>query len=475
MTSTELIERAENLSDLKNSDYINYNDKLSSLNESYKDLYSKITDNNDDYYVNQVVINLDSSMFTAPNEWLVPLPADFYKIRWLDGSQAQSPPQWMRIEKFPLSSKNQQSVPGYRIRGQYLWITQASDLFPIEIIRLGYYPPPVPITYPQDTVYFATEIAPDNLQYCSNNFYCEKFDVTNGTIIEQQQNMLYVYYNADTVTWELRCQSISDSQTYLLQTLTSAPTSVTYYKGYVYLIMNYDIWRAPTDLINPITLSQLSAYGDVRDFSVFDDQIYYARTSTTWRSNLDGNNAVLLLNRYTEDIGLIGHGPAATFTYLTSSGGDYYVGSKLMASGVLHGVTDRVNVYCVMSDLTLQKFVLNPDFTVAAQYQLQDEVIYMGNWWNGYLSVIDEEDQTLEAVSDQVDFDLVYPDNAAYELIAYQCAIDFMRKQGRDFTAQQARYAELWTRFRDTMMRDEYSHGRINNTRAQNAYNWWTW
>ncbi len=50
---------------------------------------------------------------------------------------------------------------------------------------------------------------------------------------------------------------------------------------------------------------------------------------------------------------------------------------------------------------------------------------------------------------------LVYPTNVIFELMAWQVAVDALRKQGREYADKQARFSELWNTFEGQLNRDE--------------------
>ena len=93
-----------------------------------------------------------------------------------------------------------------------------------------------------------------------------------------------------------------------------------------------------------------------------------------------------------------------------------------------------------------------------------------GQIWNDFIPITNTLNEVY-AISDITDTDLIYPTNEGYELLAYQCAIDFMRKAKGDFTALQVRYNEIMDRFIDQTKRDEYQTER-RMPEWQRAYNW---
>ena len=108
MTATQIITRALYLADLHNSDFVTWNDKSQSLFETYRDIYSSYVDSDYDFFLKDVEISLTPSML-APNEssgvqeYLVPLPSDFLRLRWVDYSGQQV---WQAMQKFQIIDKN---------------------------------------------------------------------------------------------------------------------------------------------------------------------------------------------------------------------------------------------------------------------------------------------------------------------------------------------------------------------------------
>jgi uncharacterized protein YpuA (DUF1002 family) len=76
------------------------------------------------------------------------------------------------------------------------------------------------------------------------------------------------------------------------------------------------------------------------------------------------------------------------------------------------------------------------------------------------------------AVSSIPDWEFSYPLNEVNEIIAYQCAIDFKRKQNADFSQLSVRMQELQQRFLDVMKRDEGLPQKIGNAYSQYDSQW---
>ena len=56
MTASSVIARGLSLADLQNSQFVTYQDQTNGLFEAYKDLYSSITANDDDYFINTLLL-----------------------------------------------------------------------------------------------------------------------------------------------------------------------------------------------------------------------------------------------------------------------------------------------------------------------------------------------------------------------------------------------------------------------------------
>ena len=157
MLASEIILRARHVADLPSSLFIDHNNELASLNESWKDIYAALLENDDDYYLSETTLTLSSLYAVAgtTNEYLLPLPSDCSRIRYVDYSGTMD---WLPMLKFNLSMKdNQPASPYYRIKGAYLWVIGASVPSTGLSVKIGYYPKQATITCPQSPLDFGAE------------------------------------------------------------------------------------------------------------------------------------------------------------------------------------------------------------------------------------------------------------------------------------------------------------------------------
>ena len=73
ITASKLIQRAEEIADITNTDFLSYNEKLEYLNSTWKDVYQKIIN----YDLN--VFTVDANLVGAAGRYK--LPFDCYQIK----------------------------------------------------------------------------------------------------------------------------------------------------------------------------------------------------------------------------------------------------------------------------------------------------------------------------------------------------------------------------------------------------------
>src|SRR6478736_1065382 len=135
-TASQIIREARSLSDFQNAETITYEDELQLINEAYRDIYNRYTESDGDYWVNEVIIDLGSQYLdpNAQNAYLIPLPSDFYKIRWVS---YKNNTMWSPVNRFSTADRDDwPGVPMYRIKNDDLWII--SPLGSIPQIKMGY-------------------------------------------------------------------------------------------------------------------------------------------------------------------------------------------------------------------------------------------------------------------------------------------------------------------------------------------------
>ena len=467
MKISEMLTWARSLGNISSSKAISHDDEDKSFNASYRDLYSRLLESNDDYVTKTVLITVTAGMAgLTPFEYFVPLPVDFYRLRSLDYQGAISVNMWMPMERFPVSSRADQTFePEYRLDNNTLWIRGQN----VSQIRLRYYPPPVALTHPDTDLQFATAITPNNFTLISSPGYAA------------WKNTGVYIYNVQNIAEG----SIDDNTTGAPITLYAAGANLSnliYYKGYLYWLQAGSIKRAPTDLVTPFVVGVVTtpvATGTVSSFSVFMNKLYYNDGGTMSSSNLDGTGPVVLLASPGSWLSLAG----SVVFYIDATGALKAIGGgTLVASGVLALISDGTSLYYLDSLRQLHLATVS-GAALGTDTVIRTDVTAIGPWAGNRIPILTGEGQQYLAVSSIPDSDVAYPLNVVTEIMSYQAAIDFRTKIGGefDFGPLLARLGHpkgaenatgLWARFEQSVKRDDYKPERMNNSRRTYARNW---
>jgi len=443
MFASEIIARAKGLADLQSTDFITYNDKISSLREGYRDIYAEITESSDDYFLNEVILDiLPAYLVPSGNLWEyeIPLPEDFYKSRYLDYSYMGA---WQPIQKFPLSMKDfNPGQPYYRWRASKLWLIGGFNTG--GTVRLGYYPPPELLSTP-DTAknYLATLPAYDGTR------------ISSPVYIEQAQN--YMYIEAPGTNYIIKTESKTTGVNTTLYTSATLIKNLVYYKGYIYFINSAgNILKGSTTLLATVVPAAITATADIVSFTINNDVIYYTTATETKTCTLAGGSVVVLAATVQNWYTFLGTDPV----FIT--GNVLTVGGVTITSDAVSCSCDGVYIYYQNLTGDLIKVKLGAAFVVDDSWILSEKTTFSGSVSAVFIPVV--IDQLLfQAISSAHDTDLSYPVNLVPEMMAYQSAIDYRRKQNADPSLLKARLQELWLTFKEAIVRDSYKNERIGN------------
>jgi len=420
------------------------------MNEAWKDVYNWLTEKSDDYFFTLTTIPLQQAIPAAPlnpNEYLVALPADFYKLRTLDYNSAGS---WQPMPKFALESRNNyNTVMSYRFQGENLWIVGGLFNGGAPLLRLGYYPAITPIYFPDQAVDFTANSGLNDAQL-STCQYIEYITSGNVAVVSEQGTGLLAISNT------------TNTPTNILTTAVTL-SNIVYYKGYLYWVQAGNVWGAPftPTAVAALTPVQLTSTGTVTYMDIQGSNTAYLVEGTVAKSaSVSGTS--------TWTTGAIGGVPASVLAYftigvsagwVTSAGALVYGGATLVASGVTDALTDGVYIYYLQSSVLYR-------YTISTQLSevLATDVSYISDVSNGYIGIIQGEALTIQAISTVPDYVISYPNNIVSELIAYQMAMDFKRKQDNQTGMESIanRITELKERFLDVATRDDRFPERIN-------------
>lgn len=447
-TARGLIEYARSLADLQNTKFISYSDELILLNEAYRDIYSRYTESDGDFWVTELIINM-SPAYNDPNNqygYLIPLPADFAKIRTLSYNYGGV---WYPCQKFAMSGRDYcPSQPQYRLINGNLWVIGAKQSY--SQLKLEYYPPPAVLTAPD---------APIDLLAAESRYNLPAI----GSHVYSPSDSVFFYALGQVI----KCQNLITGVTSTLYTAANPIAGLAYFAGYVFWLDTTAniIYRAPTDFVT--TLVPVSTKTTVVNFSIQDGRIYYATATETRVCDIDGANDTLVLASTTTAYTVFGA------TYLTIAGGFITLGGVATAFPATRVLTDGTYVFGLSAARVFTRYKLSALGALVVDSVLSFGVLTVGSMIiDTYLSAISY--QTGQAVSLVPDSVLSYPTVEVNEILAYTSASAYARKQ-TDTNKQatiETRLAALWERFWSVQKRDEYQNTRINNDYAQYPGNW---
>ena len=478
MTANDIILRARSVSDLPASQFVSHLDELNSLNEAWKDVYSALVENDDDYYVTETTITLSAIYAVAgtANEYLYPLPADFLKIRYLDFRGDAN--NYMPVKKFSLAQKDDQpGDPYYRIKGTNLWIIGGSVPSAGMTLRMGYYAAVATITCPQNDLLYGTSYT--GAQYST---------ISSPAYAPLGQTFIY----ANSSTFVIYAESLTNSTVATptaLFTESAAVTNIYYYQGQLYYIRGTDIWYKPTQLAAAFTApTQVGAITGVVCFCIYGGIIYYANATQIRHCTFAGGSDTLVsatagITSIAVAQGVVFAGNGATVVSIAPA-------TTMYAAGIAAVSSDGTNLYILDSAANVRQVT----FTAATAAILLDQTVDTMVTSMG-IPVVDPGQTpqttivpTIHSVAlptssglwsqligsdGSVNFNFSYPNNLVPEIMAWRSAIDYRTKQGADISAYLLRLGHptidgepslgLWARFEQMIKRDEYTVSRIRN------------
>lgn len=450
-TASGIVRTARSLADLQNTKNVTYQDQLDAINEAWRDLYSRYTESDGEYFVSEYDFTLTPAMLDPTGlggtDYLVPLPTDFYKIRYLDYSMGGV---WRPVDRFAIAQRDGFfGKPRYQIKNGNLWLKVPAGI--ASGFRMAYYTPPVPVTMPDDMKTYGANIPAYNKPLA----LWPTFASTGNTL-------LYVY-NGLTIYAESQDNATVTS----LYTAAGAMTWLTYYKGYVYWIQGANILRAPTDLTtSPLVPTTIISTANVVCLSIQNDKLYFSTGANTKIANLDGTSPSNVFTGQAYDYCLI---QTSLVCYLTALPGNLVINGVVVLSNIQHVESDGAYLYVSDTSYNLSRLTISPAGAITATTLLYSGVTLISEPNGGFLAVILAADSSLAALSVVPDTSFAYPINEVSEVMQYRCALNFARKS---MDKERIAYLEqrlndpengLWARFWAVNKRDEYQFVRVND------------
>ena len=438
--ATELIKYARSLGNIPKAQYVDHNDEVQSLNHSYKDIYALIAFAKSCYdymTVGPVTLDLTAAVQISSGEWEIPLPNDVYSLRYIDYNMTGG---WRPMLTFNINQRNKTvSQPMYRWMKDKLWVVGSLP----NQIRIRYFPPPMSLSTPDNAYQYALSYAPYNLPAVDAPQYFSLPDPVN----EGDNDYCIYVYGGTTITLE----------SYSLNTTSTLYTGVglsqaNYWLGYVYYLEGGDIYRATTTLTSLGVPVKITTNGAILNYSLTaDNKLVYSTASNTYFAKLDGSSPSIQYPYATSDVCLFTPG---NYAYIKTSSDTIYVNNTPVNNAqVVNLASDGTYLYYLDQGGFIHRLTLDSHYVTLGDYNMFGGMQYMGSWWGRMLCTVDNQ-YNVKALSTYLDTELSYPINEAWELMAYQCAIDFRRKAEMDTTELEKRFGQIMLRFDMILKRD---------------------
>lgn len=416
--ASEIIERAKNLADIGNTDYISHKEASQYLNDAYAYVYQLAINRADNFFVKAVDI--------ATGDYQ--LPDDFYQLRAIKNVSSGK----LYTRKALNAGINE---PGYEIINNRLKLSGVNNR-----CELSYYPVPKILSFP------------DQSKTLSEFPLSQSMSYWDSKLVYDEDGTLRVY---DVNTGGITPLEIPSTKTIV---------------GNNYFVA---ISEAQSD-------SDTDSSGDTDDTSHVLEYTYYdfdGREIRTVKSETPlvvfrtQGGLIQLLDSYT--ISYKGSKTVVLETDYVQAGNEalYYVSDDILYKHEfgedepeeIDGYIDSFHVSEKFSRdyLVFEKrgglFAYRPDWDVVPLDVDFNAVIgYTANY------VITTDGVAVIAYSNEPDTLLNYPNNAYYTILSYQLATYFIAKQGGDVSILQAQLEKAKMDFEDNAQ-DAFTYPRIKN------------
>jgi hypothetical protein len=437
-TSSSLIARARSLADLPNTTFISYDDEVNSLNEAYRQGYTKLTENNDDYYVSTANIVLDAGTLTLNNIYSADLPEDMFTVRLVSYNDQG---HWRNMAKFSLSQFNGDfSQPMYRIQGGKILVKQSPNMF-LPNIQIQYYPKPEALTKPKPFLSYIPTTLDTSVILHPTSY------TANAGTIDETDYLFYVQAKA------IKVASVKLGSDVTLKAAGS-PTigRLAYFGGFLYWLQDTSVYKATTDFESLGTPVLVSGADVVSSMCLSGTVLMY-----------NAGTAVKALDLVTGAVNTSTGVTAGATEWITP---DYGTTFRWIEAGLINGTIFAADYLYLWGEKILfvkgfNLFELVDDATATLIRPDIYRPTGSGEISAGYLGTAGK--YPVSAVGVDSDTVLDYPVNMFWEYISLLAAIDFKIKQNADPSSLMVKFGALEKTLDDSLDRDEFTVARINN------------
>lgn len=468
--ASDIVKRARKIADLENSDFINWYEEVTTLNDAYDALYQELVDINDPSFI-RIIDTTDRH---------IQLPADFHQLRCVTLiKNGFSTPILRR------SFSESYNSLSYEIVGDMLHINMPYTLSaPAGTFHIEYYTAPVTLLYP-----------PENKEYENSDKLTTNVDQEGDTTVEilaiSDKYEVYIrnISGSESDTKRLVIKGFYTGNTWSLEDDPNMDLQCCILVGDKLLIRETNYIKI-LNLLDQTT--ETLVYTSKRNYApaiMSDDTIkYLVFNPVTEEFNLchdkGGNNKIIKLDLdfpsfidrkitpFNMDIFFLDEHNLSDFFMLRGNNytigqpcilyhnsemihndiRDFHVFFGIYRGGVFYGKIKDVDELIIAAP---DGYTLKTSEKVIGLYDIDENTGYGILTWNGLdkFTIKPFVDDTL----------LNYPNSFFFQVLIYALAIQFKIKQGADYTALQDLYDRYYSNFVSSLPQDVYMPTRVNN------------
>ena len=436
--ASDIIKKARIAADLVNSDFIDWYEEVSLINDSYQMLYQNLTDINDPAFV-KIIETTDK---------IIELPDDFQQLRCVT------------------LLRNGFSTPILRRSFSESYNSMSYEIIENEIhINTPYIQSP-----PEGVYHIEYFSAPITLLFPPKKKQLYEFSKSNDTygIYSNKNNIVRIY----NLTGNLYNISLYDYEGNVIKTVScSKPYFAAITDEYLIIKTNTEnrIYRLdedglnspyikPNDTYNVVIAGDGSVYFMDKDKKIYDlsDTDTAIRIMDDWPIYLDNfhftNDSVYFTDESWSDCWYVDDSKISHFydIILYESGENIVLSQPFYRGGVLYGKhndnfvnINNDNTYFIKRIPGLESIGTLDENTGLSLLVPNQGFLYLEPWVNDTL--------------------LNYPNSFFFQVLVYALAIQYKIKQNADATGLQAIYQSYYDNFIKSLPQDVYMPTRINN------------
>ena len=462
-TTKDIVNRATQLADLENSDFISWNENINLLNESWQKIYQQLIDNGDKTFIKEITVTSDK---------VIKLPCDFYEL-----FSVELVPSCTQIPR-KAKSESERGL-GYDIINDELVLYGLNT----ENIRIRYLPTPQTLTLKNKTMDINSNVYNDSdykaWDCFKNRYIYSNYNTTNTVkIFSTDANDVVQTFTYGTTPLLNAVVGRRNSSAIICENGIQIKTPNNT-KNIPLISTDKACLLKHNDEVGAVKISGtvVIIYVEDKEYT-FDINDRTNKIEEIGNINLDNVGMATIRfyeeNRYSLIVPIVdsvSHKCSYNQIDVYINGDDLYVTKITAFESFNFGLSTDVNRKSYLNVVDGKTCLATKDYFYVNDYIMFsfDDYSLIGvneiNNDNGYgISIIDSYNTNhvmLHSVF--IDTALLYPNNVYFNFMSVLMAISYKIKQSGDVTLLSAKLDEMESQYFDTLQRDVNNVVRITN------------